>query len=204
MDPELNMLVERIILETLNFNTLIMKKLKLFMMSALVISGSMLSSCGGDEAEKKGVTFDGEKMELPYVGIDMGDYAAGNYEIAFLATAPSGSVWDAIPHVIIQIGSEWDGETVDLTVVDDQFDWSWYVEYESADNYLWGFGCCVEEFNDVTGGSFKITELDAETMNFEITGNIEFGEQTLKVYYKGELEQYNVSVPARTESKGNK
>jgi hypothetical protein len=170
----------------------------------LVASLLMFSSCGGDETEKEGVSFDGNKLELPWVGIDMGDYADGNYEIAFLVNEPAESVWDEIPRVVFQIAADWDGTEVDLTEVDDLYGWSWYVELETEASYLWGFGPSVEDFNDITGGYFKITELDAETRTFEIDGKVEFGEMVLKVYYKGELEEYNVqSVGARTEKRGN-
>lgn len=186
------------------YKHLLMKNIKFFVLSTLLMSLFILSSCGGDETQKNNsISFDGEKSEIVFAGLDMGDYGDGNYEIVFLPSELDGSdPWSQNVYFAFQISSEWDGTEVDLTEIDNLFDWSWYVELQTVDDYLWGFGGATEEFNDVTGGSFKIEELDAEERTFEVTANVEFGDRTLKVYYKGQLEPYNVSVAARTQTKG--
>lgn len=158
-------------------------KLKIRNLFFLFLSFAVLVGCGDDEvALKNSIKFDGKTEKIKTVYYDPSDLSNDNYELYFYT---EGTDDDRL--FFIQLSDSWDGMTVDLTEVDDQFEWSWYVEYNEGETEIFsGFGGSEDDFEDVVGGTLYIKLIDADQKIFEVKATVKTADgETLKIQYKG-------------------
>jgi hypothetical protein len=175
-----------------------MKNIKILGLATIMLASALFVSCGDDDTKRKNILiFNGVEIEIGWAGINTGDLADGNYEIGFLPTdLTAPQPWNEPHYFMIQVSSEWDGIEVDLTQVDNEFDWSWFVEYykeasgENAEINFYGNGSQEIDFRDVSGGSFTIRAIDLDEYVFEVDFNIDFNGDIYEGYYKGTLQTY--------------
>gem|GEM_PF-3333135 len=163
-------------------------KIKFLCMAAMC--AAFLSACGDDDDKKKTLSkaysYDGEELKITEATFSPGNLEDGNYDLVF-------SSGDDADYIIVQLSAEWDGEKVDLTEVDDDFDWSWYVSYEQHQEDTWveiieGFGVDEDEFGNVADGELYIKLIDDEDMIFDVRLTITTTEGNMfKLNYKGEF-----------------
>lgn len=167
------------------------------------ICAAFLSACGDDEDKKKktlsqAFSYDGEELKITVAKFDPEDLAFGNYDLVFSSDEDED-------YIIVQLSGEWDGETVDLSEVDDDFDWSWYVYFEQNQEDGWielidGFGADEEEFGNVADGELYIKLVDPDNNIFDVRLTITTTEgKTFKLNYKGEFTPMEEGGPARAK-----
>lgn len=162
---------------------------------------AFLAGCGDDEkpALKKAYSYDGKRIKIAFATVDTDDLADGNYNLEF------GSEGEE-DYIQIQLSAEWDGQKVDLSEVDDDFDWSWYVYFERKEGDTWvdvleGFGYTVEDFGDVESGELSIELVDADEYIFDVKLSLTTTDgENFKLNYKGEFLPTG-GAPARKNKK---
>lgn len=153
-----------------------------------VLCAVFLSACSDDDDKKKTLSkafsYDGEEIAITNVAFDAESLEDGNYDLEFASE-------DEANYIVVQLSGEWDGEKVDLSEVDDEFDWSWYVHYEQDQGEDWitiieGFGVDEEEFGDVASGELYIKLVDPDEMIFDVQLSLTTTEdKKFKLNYKG-------------------
>lgn len=158
----------------------------------LAVLAIVLVSCSDDKESIPANRFeyDGKTVGIQEAYIDEDSREAGNFDFTFL-TKKKG-----ITHkILIQLSGAWDGTEVDLTQVDNQYDWSWFVSYYTSskgkedDSKVYAFGQYESYFREVIkSGTLKITQLSENPDTYEILVDLETTEdKKFKVIYNGSL-----------------
>jgi hypothetical protein len=164
--------------------------MKLKFLFAFALGALFLASCGDDDEPKKDTnyfTYDGAKKKILTATYDVGNLENGNYDLAFSSDGEETDIF------YIELSGEQDGVTVDLSEVDDEFDWSWWVEFDQVQGEDWvevfeGFGGSEDSFNDVTGGELYVKLVDDEEMIFDVKATVTTtAGKNFKLEYKGKF-----------------
>lgn len=171
---------------TLTNQTKITMKIKFLWMAAFCVA--FLSACSDDDDKKKTLSkaysLDGEEVKITTASFDPDDLANGNYDLEFWSDEDQD-------YINIQLSGEWDGQEVDLSEADDDFDWSWYVYFEQNEGESWveivdGFGSDESQFGNVEGGELYIKLVDEEDHIFDVRLSVTTTEgKEFKLKYKG-------------------
>jgi hypothetical protein len=176
--------------------------MKLKFLSVFALGVLFSAGCGDDDEPKatKYFTYDGTKTKIVTATYNADRFEEGNYELAF---SSDNEVSDAF---YIELSGEHDGVKVDLSEVDDEFDWSWWVQFwhtqddESIEGFE-GFGKSEDSFNDVAGGELYIKLLDDEEMIFDVKATVITTEgKKFKLEHKGKFTPVEEGL-ARKKSK---
>lgn len=156
----------------------------LLLLAVLAIAFVSCSDDDNDEkySSKKELTYDGKKYVFDFAQINPYNLEDGNFDIEFY-----DEDWDT--YFNIELSASWDGKTVDLSKIDNQYDWSYSLELESDDKELLNvFGKYEDDFEEIKrSGSLLIKTIDAEKSIYQIKVNLVVEGKKLTFNYKGEI-----------------
>lgn len=157
-------------------------------MKTLLLAGLalVLVSCNDDKESVPANRFeyDGKTLGIQKAYVDEDTRENGNFDFSFV-TEKKG----VTHYIYIQLSAAWDGTEVDLTQIDDQYDWSWYVHYvtlheDKEETMVHGFGRYTSDFEDIKSGTLKITQLSENTYEI-LVDLVTADDKEFKLIYKG-------------------
>lgn len=183
-----------------------MKKFFLFAMFLLSFCGACSNSDddGGGKSRTPVFTVDGVSEEIGFFGISTMDLSSGNYEIGFSPEPIGGSFsydgfWAQERYFYLQLAGEHDGETVDLTRVDNRYEWAYYLLYQHDANSIYdGSGADEESLSagSIEKGTLLVERLSSDGYDFHVKLDVTFRDgRTLSCDYRGGLTPIETFYP---------